>query len=1083
MKKNILTPILFVAALMHAQTAPSQNQNYVYSKTYLSDPTAANVRTSESVNYYDGLGRPKQELQVKASPLGRDVVTHIVYDNAGRQANDYLPVPQAGTQNGGFYSSPLTNATQADIYGTEKIYAEKTYEQSPLDRVLQQTQVGTAWSTKPIKFQYDANIQADYVRKYETTTTWDPTGKMTVSTIGLSQYFLPSSLYKNTVTDEDGNKTIEFKNGQGQTVLVRKVLNATENADTYYVYDEYNQLAFVVPPASPATPDTTALNKFCYQYRYDGKGRQVEKKLPGKDWEYMVYDKSDRLVLTQDFGLRSSGKWLLTKYDKIGRVVYTGTFTGGSRATLQNQIGSMVFTESRDTTGFVKNGITAYYTNTNLTSSLADLLSVNYYDTYPTGTPTIPTQVLGQDVAPQTAPTGSTVSTRGLQVASYIKNIEDNNWTKTYTFYDKKERVILVHSINHLGGYIKTLSQLDFTGTPLRTETYHKRTTADIEKKILEDFEYDYQNRLLKHTHQVDSNAAVVLAINTYNELSQVANKKVGDNLQSIDYKYNIRGWLSKINDPANLGTKLFAYDIKYNNPTPDTNAIPKYNGNIAEVNWKTGGDTSLRRYTYNYDSFDRLLSATYSKPDVTVPASNAYGESAEYDINGNIKRMVRNGDADANTAINIDDIGYIYDGNRLTSATDATPNPSGLNGGGAITYDNDGRMLTDAAHSMTGAEYNHLNLLKKIKRNADVFSYNYRADGTKVLSTSLVAGQTTNTDYLDGFQYKEGILQFVPTAEGYYDFAKNRYIYQYKDQLQNVRVSYYSKSSLPTIIEINNYYPFGLKHQGYSNYPGNPSYKYGFQKQELQDTGFISFKWRNYMPDLGRFFTTDVLAEDYRYQSPYNFSENAVVNHLELEGLEAIPIGAGGLPILVPSPNYGNPKTGLHPVGTQGNYQMSVTEGFKQAVEKSVNFWGGLASKASEPLIAQITVGVSLTNSVLNSDDDSKGKDKKSGEDGIVYKRKEKAGKEKDYVGQAKSEERYKKRQKEHNRANKDADYEFEILDRGKKGKDLDKKEQKHIDEGGGPTNKSNPNGGLQNKRNQIKPKQEPKIKQPNEL
>ncbi|MEY8762018.1 DUF6443 domain-containing protein, partial [Chryseobacterium tongliaoense] len=155
-------------------------------------------------------------MNVKASPLGRDVVTHIEYDGFGRQVNDYLPVPQSQTLNGAIVPTPLANATQSNIYGSEKIYAEKTLENSPLDRILEQKQVGTAWSTKPVKFQYDANIQADYVRKYETTTTWDPAGKMTISTIQLLQYFLPSSLYKNTITDEDGNKTIEFKNGQGQ---------------------------------------------------------------------------------------------------------------------------------------------------------------------------------------------------------------------------------------------------------------------------------------------------------------------------------------------------------------------------------------------------------------------------------------------------------------------------------------------------------------------------------------------------------------------------------------------------------------------------------------------------------------------------------------------------------------------------------------------------------------------------------------------------------------------------------------------------------------------------------------------------
>jgi hypothetical protein len=67
------------------------------------------------------------------------------------------------------------------------------------------------------------------------------------------------------------------------------------------------------------------------------------------------------------------------------------------------------------------------------------------------------------------------------------------------------------------------------------------------------------------------------LTENTYNELSQLSNKKVGNNLQSIDYAYNIRGWMTRINDPANLSNKLFGYEVKYQNGISG-----KYNGNIS---------------------------------------------------------------------------------------------------------------------------------------------------------------------------------------------------------------------------------------------------------------------------------------------------------------------------------------------------------------------------------------------------------------------------------------------------------------------------------------------------------------------
>ncbi|WP_336719081.1 RHS repeat-associated core domain-containing protein [Chryseobacterium mucoviscidosis] len=119
-----------------------------------------------------------------------------------------------------------------------------------------------------------------------------------------------------------------------------------------------------------------------------------------------------------------------------------------------------------------------------------------------------------------------------------------------------------------------------------------------------------------------------------------------------------------------------------------------------------------------------------------------------------------------------------------------------------------------------------------------------------------------------------------------------NQYIYQYKDHLGNTRVSFGKNSAgVLEIVDANDYYPFGMNHLKSGNsFFGSSSYKnYKYQGQELQETGFYSFKWRNYMPDVGRFFNIDPLSEKYTYQSHYNFSENKVVSHIELEGLEAI--------------------------------------------------------------------------------------------------------------------------------------------------------------------------------------------------
>ncbi|SHM43221.1 hypothetical protein SAMN05444407_1173, partial [Chryseobacterium contaminans] len=446
--KKILIPIgmLLMGHSVHAQATPGEN--YIQSRTYLDYNGTTPTKISETVQYFDGLGRLKQVVGIKASPGGKDVVTPIEYDQFGRQVKDYLPIPQSGTQSGAIYTSPLGNASS--VYGGEKIYSEKALENSPLDRIQQQIQVGNDWSNKPIKFDYEANTDGE-VKKYTATFNYSTFE----SSITLSGTYGGGQLYKNTVTDEDGNKTIEFKNGKGQVLLVRKIVSATENADTYYVYNDYDQLAYVIPPLASVLPaiDQTTLDTLCYQYKYDGKNRLVEKKVPGKGWEYMVYDRSDRLILSQDANLRAANKWLITKYDKLGRIAYTGFLTGGERANRQNEINNALIAEDRNGQGFTRNGITVYYTDNYFIGEIPTILSVNYYDTYPSYSfnPPFPTVIQGAETLKETVSSEGR-STKSLPVMSLIKNIEDDNWTKNYTYYDTKGRVVGTHSINHLGG-------------------------------------------------------------------------------------------------------------------------------------------------------------------------------------------------------------------------------------------------------------------------------------------------------------------------------------------------------------------------------------------------------------------------------------------------------------------------------------------------------------------------------------------------------------------------------------------------------------------------------------------------------
>ncbi len=89
----------------------------------------------------------------------------------------------------------------------------------------------------------------------------------------------------------------------------------------------------------------------------------------------------------------------------------------------------------------------------------------------------------------------------------------------------------------------------------------------------------------------------------------------------------------------------------------------------------------------------------------------------------------------------------------------------------------------------------------------------------------------------------------------------------------------------------------FGMVQPGRNG--SSDGYRYGFQGQEHDDefkgTGnSVNYKFRMHDPRIGRFLSIDPLAPEYPHNSPYAFSENRVIDGVELEGLEFKEAGKG---------------------------------------------------------------------------------------------------------------------------------------------------------------------------------------------
>ena len=970
--------LLFIGTVVYSQTT---TENYVQTTTFKTDegkPADAFI----NITYYDGLGRPKQEVAHKQSGNGGDLITHIEYDGFGRQVKEFLPYERSSA------SLNIDGSSSANVHSfynnllfqnTTNPYSEKELENSPLGRVLRQASPGNDWAMDEdheIRFDYQTNSSTEVYYFKVTTPMIIPT--LAINS-GNSGKYPENQLYKSIVKDENHPGTgvatgtvVEYKNKQGQVVLrrhyttlsgYRDVSPGTPVAlDTYYVYDNYGNLTFVLPPklseqivsgSSLVSNHNELIDELGYRYKYDRRNRLIHKKLPGQQYQFMAYDPLDRVIATGPVPSPFQGEdvdgALHTRYDAFNRVVYTfwteGTFDDTKRETIESSIGAAT-SESFIETPENVNGVSLPYTR-DVAPQTSYILTKFAYDRYqiawiPGSFPaTILTQTVEYD---------HTKKPKGMPTGTWTRALEDRNSSNantTYILYDKKARPIRAYGANYLGGYTFTDSKYDFIGKVLKTVTKHKRTAAEGEETVLmttEEFTYTEEDRLEKHTHKINTLATQMLSYNTYDALGRLTNKKVGhlsesSYLQKVDYKYNVRGWLTDINNVDDLldtgaPQDLFAFRIGYNTVTQaHADVEPLYNGNISQTFWRTASDNTKRSYGYVYDPINRLRDAWYKVPYSSV--NNSYNEHLTYDSNGNILFLQRNGDVENGIgAFMIDDLAYDYDsGNKLINVTDVEEHSSGFDDDNDHTaapfeddfeYDDYGNLIKDRNKEIEEIVYNYLNLPKKITfENDDVIEYLYDASGTKLKKTVTEATTTTNTHYLDGFQYKEDKLSFFPTTEGYVNVTHSltaalyNYVYNYTDHLGNIRLRYTKNPSITgpylKILEEDHYYPFGLKHNGYNGEisvfePHEPSgtveivlitplgedlYRYKFNGMELQTelgAEMYDFGFRNYDPAIGRWMNIDPLAEMMRRHSPYNFAFNNPIYFIDPDGMS--PVG-----------------------------------------------------------------------------------------------------------------------------------------------------------------------------------------------
>ncbi len=874
---------------------------------------------AENITYYDGLGREIQQIAVKGSPVNTDIIQPIIYDDLGRLKREYLSyaITQSGDDGpGGFRPDVITEQLSFYdyFYPNEQgiAFAEKDFDNSPLNRIMKQSAPGNAWkpdSGHEVEFQYGANTGTEAFLFSVTSS----------NQLKKEGCYAEKKLYKTSTIDEDENETIDYKDLQGRLVM-KKSYDGDDWLKTYYVYDDFGLLRYVLAPAASSIfisssgligniYDNQTIQDYCYYYEYDDRKRMKLKKLPGANPVYLVYNKRDQLVLTQDGNLRNNNDWLFTKYDIFNRPVMTGKYRHTAILS-QNEMQILV---DANTNYFEEANLSFEHGYTNnafpdITSGDCEIYLVTYYDN---------TEYIDQPqfdnrygfindeisfmypLATNTKGQVTTVKTKILP-NSEITLESGMEYLKSANYYDKYKQLIQVVTDNHLGGLDVVSNKINFTGDILLTKENHNNGSESI--IVQNEFEYDNGKRLIKTKHKINNESRVTVSEQKYDELGRVKRKHLhggsNNSLQTVNYKYNIRDWLTDINDIAALGNDLFALNFGYESGT-----YPQFNGNISLMQWKSamfGANT----YNFNYDGVNRISTAEYS-------GTGNYNTSYGYDYNGNLLSLSREGKLSerSNYAL-IDELDYSYTGNQLKSVNDIDDSDhqnNGFSDNGSFssleyTYDNNGNMISDLNKHLTISQYNYLNLPQQLNINTDgtnEINYLYDAAGIKLRKQTLIDNAVEKTlDYIGNFVYEDLELRYILSNEGRIMVNSNRnYEYQYflKDHLGNTRVTFNENED---IIQEDAYYPFGMQMNGLCYETGlDYKNKYLYNGKELQEE--FGLEWydygaRFYDAQLGRFPSVDPIIENFPYLTPYNYASNNPVTLIDLWGLQGISPNGG---------------------------------------------------------------------------------------------------------------------------------------------------------------------------------------------
>lgn len=465
---------------------------------------------------------------------------------------------------------------------------------------------------------------------------------------------------------------------------------------------------------------------------------------------------------------------------------------------------------------------------------------------------------------------------KGRVTGVETKMLESGTWIRSLNYYDKFGRLLQTFRGNPEGGYNRISFAYDFAGNNTKKQTYHKKTSGSTAITLNEQFDHDHMGRPTFVKHGYNTSTLTTIAKYTYDDIGRTDIKELHQGYQDLDMQFNIRGWLTQMNDPdvSASNAKLFAFELYYN--TVDEifplDEDGQFNGNVSGIRWRNNNSTRAA-YAFKYDGLNRLTKADYGSGTSggTITDYDKYEVDVSYDANGNISALTRENSSGGI----LDAFTYVYSGNRLSS----------LSGSSSYGYDGNGNTTYDGKRGIGVGYFEEIDLPGHYARGTDTVRYEYDATGLKWGKSATLGGNTSTMDYYGEFIYRDGTLDKVLTSEGYYDPTGADYHYHLKDHLGNTRMTihYDGSSATAQVDQEIEYYPFGKMFSA-NNTAEN---KYLYNGKELQNEFFENYDYgaRFYDPELGKWHSVDPKSEKFYYESPYCYVGNNPLIYIDTDG------------------------------------------------------------------------------------------------------------------------------------------------------------------------------------------------------